>query len=128
MDSLTNSKKSKQKPLILEDSFWDKYQKHIIAGVAASLLLLIIIMIASSGGDAKSPVDPQVIDDFKMSPQCLNEENAEHRFSHKVTDTDTWVEDIAANHDYFFMAEGCLNQTQRLSVYDPISKQLVKTV
>lgn len=42
--------------------------------------------------------------------------------------SDSWVEDIAANHQYYFVAEGCLNETKRLSVYDPTTKKLVNSV
>lgn len=83
-------------------------------------------MIALSGGSGDdTPVDPNN-DDFKMSPKVFNEDNAE--ITQNFIGKDTWVEDIAANHDYYFVAEGCLNETKRMSVYNPLTNQLVAAI
>ena len=56
-------------------------------------------------------------------------ENAEFEFTHNFEGgEDSWVEDIAANHDYYFVAEGCKNETKRLSIYDPTSRELIKSI
>ena len=86
---------------------------------------MIILIIALSGPGDDTPIDPKD-EDFKMSPKVFNEENAE--FTQNFIGTETWVEDIAANHDYYFVAEGCLNETKRMSIFDPVSKQLVKAI
>ena len=89
------------------------------------IVLIIIVAAIASADNHEDPFVPKD-DDFKMSPYCLNEENAE--FSHNFIGQDIWVEDIAANHDYYFVAEGCQNETKRLSIYDPLSTELVKSI
>ena len=38
------------------------------------------------------------------------------------------MEDIAANQNYYFVAEGSLYGSKKMSVYDPTSKQLLRTI
>jgi hypothetical protein len=94
----------------LDETFWDKHKKKIIGGTAALVLFIIILIVALSSGSEDTPFGP-VIPGFKMSTKCLNKDNAEYQFTYDIKDSDTWVEDISANHNFYLIAEGCLNQT-----------------
>ena len=110
----SNSKTDKPVSFYLDDkeSFYETHKKRIIIGVVCSLFAIIMIIILASGsGDHITPFGPGD-KDFKFSKASLNIEYAE--FTDTQNSSNIWVEDMAANHNYFFIAEGCANDTKRL--------------
>ena len=137
MNEALSFKKTYDRPIYLDDDpWWVRYKKAIIAGSITFVLFLILLIVIAGvetehhhdgGGDTPKPDEP-VVDPFVLTPQSFNEENSEFEFAHNFNGTDSWVEDIAANHDYYFVAEGCANETKRMSIYDPTSEKLVKAI
>jgi len=72
---------------------------------------MIIILASGGSSDHITPFGPGD-KDFKLTKASLNFDYAE--FTDTQNSSNIWVEDMAANHNYFFVAEGCANDTKRL--------------
>ena len=96
-----------------DKSFFEEHKKKILIGGGCSLFVIIMIIILASGGtpDHITPFGPGD-KDFKFTKASLDIEYAE--FTDVQNSSNIWVEDMAANHKYFFVAEGCANDTKRL--------------
>lgn len=99
--------------LDVQESFYERNKKRILVGGVCSLFAVIMIIVLAAGGSSEhiTPHGPGD-KDFKFTKKSLNYEYAQ--FTDTQNSSNIWVEDMAANHNYFFVAEGCANDSKRL--------------
>ena len=83
-----------------DKTFFEKHKYKIIGGGALFVLILIIILASGGSDDHITPFGPGD-KKFKLSKASLNIEFAE--FTEVQNSSNVWVENMAANHNYFFV-------------------------